>query len=106
MILKKNPKTGYYTELPGNLTLIVHAPELCEGRGCAIHDRPSDHLLAGMPLNWREDRGILERICSHGIGHPDEDSARYLESIGHGVQNVHGCCHLGCCSGPREGFDD
>ena len=97
MILKKDDD-GYFTRLGGGVTLrMVHDPADCAGRGCAIHDRPSGHALRNAPLNWREDRGILERICSHGIGHPDEDSARYLESIGHGVQNVHGCCHLGCC---------
>ena len=48
-------------------------------------------------MNWREDRGILERLCMHGIGHPDRDSALYLESIGKSEENVHGCD--GCCGG-------
>lgn len=98
MILHKNSDTGYYTDLDEDVRLAnVHDPALCESRGCAIHDHPSDHPLNAAPLNWRSDRAILERICEHGIGHPDADSAQYLESIGRGNENVHGCCGV-CCS--------
>jgi hypothetical protein len=47
------------------------------------------------PLFWDDRKRILERICSHGIGHPDKDAAEYLESIGKGHENVHNCD--GCC---------
>lgn len=96
MILTQG-KDGFYTsasEQPG-CNLSVHPETDCEGRGCAIHNHPSDHPLNSAELNWRQDRGILERICTHGIGHPDRDAANYLESIGQGFQNVHGCD--GCC---------
>lgn len=96
MILKQNKKTGWWTDGFGKYILThIHPESACEGRGCAIHNHPSDHLLNNSPLNWREDRGILERICLHGVGHPDFDSALYLESIGKGYENAHGCC--GCC---------
>lgn len=96
-ILHKNPETGYWTESEAFGSLVnVHSPSACEGRGCAVHDHPTDHSLKDAPMNWREDRNILERVCRHGIGHPDADSADYLESIGQGVQNVHGCD--GCCA--------
>lgn len=96
MLLKQNVATGWWVEFSNDDRLInVHAPWDCAGRGCGIHNRPSDHPLKDAPLNWRTDRGILERICEHGVGHPDHDSAKYLESIGKGYENVHGCC--GCC---------
>ena len=96
MILKQDIKTGYWTKFDGLFSLTnVHNPKLCEGRGCAIHNHPSNHRLKDAPLNWREDRGILERICVHGCGHPDFDSAAYLETVGQGAENVHGCD--GCC---------
>lgn len=96
MRLYRAPGTGFWLLFADNSSLRnVHDPAVCEGRGCAIHNRPSDHALAEATLNWREDRGILERICMHGVGHPDADSAAYLESIGQGAQNVHGCD--GCC---------
>lgn len=101
MILRQD-KYGFFVRLIlVNETYIgdlqqVHTPQDCaNAAGCAIHNRPSSHALMDAPLNWREDRGILERICSHGIGHPDHDSAKYLESVGRGVQNIHGCD--GCC---------
>lgn len=77
---------GYY--------FATHSPEACEGRNCCIHN-PSEHRLSSAPLNWRGDRKIMERICEHGIGHPDFDSAQYLSSIGKGYENVHACD--GCC---------
>lgn len=99
MILSRNHETGYWTEGPdGHQLKNVHDPMLCMGRACAIHNRPSNHRLKKAPLNWRVDRGILERICVHNIGHPDADAALYHESIGQGVQNVHGCCGYGCCA--------
>lgn len=58
----------------------VHPPEMCEGRGCSIH-HPSGHHMATWPLNWRDDTGVMERICPHGIGHPDPDHMNYVRSL-------------------------
>lgn len=100
--LKQNWPTGWYIEFAnGKHLLNVHNPALCEGRGCAIHNHPSDHPLKDAALYWRTDRGILERICEHGVGHPDYDSARYLASVGKNYENIHGCD--GCCSGNYYG---
>lgn len=66
----------------------------CHQYGCVIHS-PSTWALSEAPLNWRTDRGIFERICEHGCGHPDADSADWLMRHGRAVENVHGCC--GCC---------
>lgn len=63
----------------------VHTPDRCAGHHCVIHN-PSDHHMRGWPLNWRDDWGIMERICPHGIGHPDPDD------IGDGVHSCDGCC--------------
>jgi len=43
------------------------------------------------PVYWRDDRKIVERICVHGIGHPDPDQADFLIDAG----MTHGCD--GCC---------
>jgi hypothetical protein len=96
MILHQDSQ-GFYTELGNSgVNLInVHPEVACAGRGCAIHAHPSEHPLKDAPMNWREDRNILERICQHGVGHPDADSAVYLISIGQSYQNIHGCD--GCC---------
>lgn len=97
MILSQDKKTGYWTVCGDGNLRNVHDPKQCEARGCAIHNHPSNHRLRDAPLNWREDRNILERICRHGIGHPDHDAALYLESIGQGSENSHGCDF---CCGP------
>jgi hypothetical protein len=80
-------------QVPGGILTGVHPPEACAGRGCVIHN-PSAHRLADAPLNWRADRRIMERLCEHGIGHPDPDDAAFRASQGD-EDTMHGCD--GCC---------
>ena len=80
----------------------IHSPEQCKGSYCPIHN-PSDHHMKDWPLHWREDRGFFERICKHGVGHPDPDDVVYHDK--HGVDiGVHGCD--GCCLPPKKQFLD
>jgi hypothetical protein len=51
--------------------------------------------MRGWTLHWRGDRGIFERICEHGVGHPDPDQFDYWIETRQKHQMVHGCC--GCC---------
>ena len=87
--------------------LVVHSMEQCEGQHCSVHN-PSDHSMKDFPTHWRADRGIMERICPHGIGHPDPDDVAFYErglraagiaekDIEKKVRgySVHGCD--GCC---------
>lgn len=80
----------------------VHTPSQCAGEFCCIHN-PSDHALREAPLNFRFDRGLTERICDHGIGHPDPDSLAFLQRVltpedyESRALGVHGCD--GCCVG-------
>lgn len=83
---------GGYTRQKG-FYFHTHAKVACEGRPCCIHS-PSIHPLMTAPLNWREDRGVMERICAHGVGHNDPDDVAYQRSIG-GDSGFHGCD--GCC---------
>lgn len=77
--------------------------ELVEGTHCPIH-KPSEHSLNDRPMYWRGDRGFMERLCDHGIGHPDPDSLDFLrraigkEEYKQDVAGVHGCD--GCCFTP------
>ncbi len=81
---------GMYRGTP----LIVHRPDVCAGHFCCIHN-PSDHPLDKAPLNWRGH--VMERICRHGIGHPDPDDLAWRERVGRDSAPVHGCD--GCCCG-------
>jgi hypothetical protein len=69
--------------------------ETCE-KACVIHN-PTDHHMKYWQLHWRHDRGMFERICRHGIGHPDPDQFPFWEATGREAEKVHGCC--GCCNG-------
>lgn len=87
-------------ELPDGTYLTgVHPAHECQGRHCVLHD-PSDHHLSRMPLQWRNDRAIFERICPHGVGHPDPDQFSYwvltMGRDGAESAQAHGCD--GCCT--------
>ena len=82
-----------YTTGTGQTMVNVHREEDCKGNHCPIHN-PSDHLMKDFPTHWRGDRRIMERICPHGVGHPDPDD---LTVKSNDIEGVHGCD--GCCSG-------
>lgn len=76
--------------------ILVHNKEDCKGEYCCIHN-PSDHHMKDWPLHWRDDRGLMERICPCGIGHPDPDDLAFKKRMGVNIkiESIHGCC--GCC---------
>lgn len=84
------------TRIHGGGYLLAHDPERCAGQYCCIHN-PSDHHMKEWDQEWREDDYKMERVCKHGIGHPDPDHVSYMLRIGASSQCdlVHGCD--GCC---------
>lgn len=68
--------------------IFVHSVNICQGGPCPIHN-PSNHHMRDWPTHWRNDKGIMERICPHGVGHPDPDDR------GNPCLTIHGCD--GCC---------
>lgn len=91
----------------------THGPDRCAGRPCCVHN-PSDHGMRDFPLYFRMDRGgFAERVCPHGVGHPDPDSLDYFaqqSSLDVGTfreerawLGVHGCCGFRCCKGADNG---
>lgn len=82
---------GGMADIGGTLVGNVHSTENCAGRPCVLHN-PTQHHMTELPLLFRTDRGIVERVCEHGVGHPDPDQRGIA-----GWGSVHGCCHEGCC---------
>lgn len=81
----------------GDMSLAApHDPALCAGRGCSRH-HPSDHHMRTWPKVWREYYGYSDRMCSHGVGHPDPDDVVHLQALG-GACTAHACD--GCCVAP------
>ena len=68
--------------------LYTHPDFACTGQSCTIHNR-SNHSMRSFPQHWRTDLAIMERICSHGLGHPDPDE--YKLNIRH---DCDGCCEV------------
>lgn len=74
----------------------VHSATKCAGQRCTVHN-PYDHHMRSFPTHLRGespfDMSIFtERICSHGVGHPDPDDPL--------APGTHGCD--GCCVPPEE----
>jgi len=59
--------------------ITVHERNASCADGCAIHS-PTAHALRDARTHWRSDRGIMERICEHGVGHPDPDGLAFARS--------------------------
>lgn len=75
----------------GQRLVNVHEADACMNKSaCTIH-YPSNHIMREFPQKWRTDRGFMERICVHGIGHPDPDETLNDDRL----LAVHGCD--GCC---------
>lgn len=72
-------------------TLRVHPSSVCNGDICVIHNQTQHHML-DWPMIWRSDRGIMERQCPHGVGHPDPDDFKVRTVEGEGIHGCDGCC--------------
>jgi hypothetical protein len=74
-----------------DIFLYCHDELACRGTFCTLHNR-SDHSMRGFPQHWRADRGLMERICIHGIGHPDPDDYKLSLNDYEGIHGCDGCC--------------
>ena len=87
-------------------TVNCHDEDACDGNVCSIHNM-TNHHMRGWPQHWRSDRALMERICPHGVGHPDPDHLASVERrygpSGYLVESAHGCD--GCCVAPEETND-
>lgn len=69
-----------------------HPRETCRNPdNCVIHS-PSEHSMREFPTHFRFDRYLMERICPHGVGHPDPDDLAFDSSNARGVHGCDGCC--------------
>jgi hypothetical protein len=91
LVIDSYTKMTRVMTLEGGEGLRVHLKKECRKGPCPIHKR-TDHHMRPFPQHWREDRYLMERICPHGVGHPDPDDPS--------KDRVHGCD--GCCIPPGE----
>lgn len=75
-----------------DVLISAHPMGTCAGTYCTVHAR-SNHSMRDFSQHWRSDRGIMERTCPHGVGHPDPDEYKLKDKY----EGVHGCD--GCCEG-------
>lgn len=102
------PKDGLYLDAldifvtgKGQMLHNVHRAEACEGQDACVIHKPSEHSMRLFATNWRDGGPFdvkpphMERICPHGVGHPDPDDVAYHKAHGRDYISVHGCD--GCC---------
>lgn len=85
--------------LSSGQTILAHNKEICNPP-CALH-YPSSHHMITWKLVYRDDLSLLERICPHGVGHPDPDSIQFLKTKNPADSTIetHGCD--GCCDATK-----
>lgn len=95
-ILHGRHRTGMAYRTGSNQILVnVHREtDDCRTHGCVIHN-PSPEAVAIGPTYWRDDRNMMERICEHGVGHPDPDAQAWRERTFGSRDDLHSCD--GCC---------
>jgi hypothetical protein len=97
-VVIENATKGVFGIHGGSVTIHkIHLSSECAGNYCVIHN-PSNHHMRSWPLVWRGDKGVFERTCRHGVGHPDIDDAAYLKRAGKDYMTTHGCCADCCCA--------
>ena len=75
------------------LWLDCHEPDQCRGTVCSLHNR-TQHHMRGWRQDWRTDRYMMERVCFHGVGHPDPDDFSLITGTDKGTHGCDGCCRL------------
>lgn len=66
---------------PDGVKWTIHGKEGCNGKPCAFHN-PTNHHMNSWPLDLNKEKNLLfERVCKHGVRHPDPDSYNYLSSL-------------------------
>lgn len=73
--------------------LDCHEEDVCCGGVCSLHRRTTHHMRK-YRQHWRADRLVMERICEHGLGHPDPDDYTLTGRAQMGA--LHACD--GCCA--------
>ena len=73
--------------------MYCHEYSRCRDGYCTLHNR-SNHNMRSFPQLWRADRGIMERVCPHGIGHPDPDEFRIRNGEDDGSHGCDTCCNF------------
>jgi hypothetical protein len=70
----------------------AHSKGSCRGPYCTIHNR-SDHHMRSFPQIWNPMIFCMQRVCTHGIGHPDPDEIN--NDVVVKIDHETNCC--GCC---------
>jgi hypothetical protein len=93
----------YVTGTGQKIVNVHHENSECEKFGCVIHHPTDPHQ--DWPTHWRSDRGIMERICPCGVGHPDADHMSYVRRTCGAEfamwEGLHGCCADHVCGRAR-----
>jgi hypothetical protein len=74
-----------------SISLHTHSPEDCDKDICVFHKR-TEHHLRKFRQRWNMSLGIMERMCSHNVAHPDPDDERVISGDYKDKHACDACC--------------
>ena len=74
-----------------SISIYSHDPTECPEAVCVFHNR-TNHHIRDFRQRWNLSRGIMERICTHNVPHPDPDDRRIISGEDNGKHNCDACC--------------
>lgn len=97
MLVGKHNTSESFTTDTGQFMVNVHAANAeCAQYGCVIHFPSAEGMALGK-THYNTVRQQMQRVCEHGVAHPDPDSQNWRERTLGSRDDIHICD--GCCEG-------
>lgn len=69
----------------------MHGAHECRASVCAVHKRTAHHMRDFRQF-YMFDKGVMTRVCSHDIKHPDPDDHSAMNSLFAMDHDCDACC--------------
>lgn len=74
-----------------SISIYSHEPGECPESICVFHKR-TNHHLRHFRQRWNLGLGMMERVCTHNVAHPDPDDISIRSGQNDGKHSCDACC--------------
>lgn len=74
-----------------SISITFHEEGECAGNVCVVHHK-TDHHMRGYRQFYNLRQGIMYRVCSHDVRHPDPDDTKFISGEYDGKHDCDACC--------------